>query len=261
MSNLNADHGEQYSLSKILIIWAVVAIPMPIMAFWIAPAVAADSNVNPLIMIWLFMIAGMIWQFILSVSLLYNELDEFTWPNICERIWLNKPVNPKTGKASYRYFWWLIPAFGFYALIELTPVVDIIGKLILFPFPWLATLPDLDLHDLATEEFVGAWWLMAVAVVNCIFNYFLGEELLFRGVLLPKMRGVFGKWDWVANSVLFALYHLHRPLQMLGFIFGGLAYSLPSRYFRSIWFAIILHGLEATPLLIGVFVIVSGMAL
>ena len=261
MTHLKTDNDNQYSLTKILTIWGAVAIPMPLMAFWIAPAVAAESSVNPLVMIWLFMIAGMIWQFILSVGLLYNELDEFTWSNICERIWLKKPVNPRTGKASYQYFWWLIPAFGFYALIELTPVVDIIGRLILLPFPWLASLPELDLHDLATEEFVGAWWLMVMAVVNCIFNYLLGEELLFRGILLPKMRGVFGKWDWVANSVLFALYHLHRPLQMLGFIFGGLAWCLPTRYYRSIWFAIILHSVEGIFLLMGVFAIVSGMAL
>ncbi len=108
----------------------------------------------------------------------------------------------------------------------------------------LAALPELDLSDLATEEFVGAWWLIPVAVVSCLFNYLLGEELLFRGILLPRMRGVFGRWDWFANSMLFALYHLHRPVQMLGFIFGGLAWSLPSRHFRSIWFAIILHGIE-----------------
>ena len=44
--------------------------------------------------------------------------------------------------------------------------------------------------NLATEQFVGAWWLMAVALVSCLFNYVLGEELLFRGILLPKMRGV-----------------------------------------------------------------------
>jgi membrane protease YdiL (CAAX protease family) len=99
-----------------------------------------------------------------------------------------------------------------------------------------------------------------VALVSCLFNYFLGEELLFRGILLPKMRGVFGKWDWVANSALFALYHLHRPVQMLGFIVGGLAWSMPSRHFRSIWFAIILHGIEGIFLLVGVFAVVSGWA-
>ena len=33
-----------------------------------------------------------------------------------------------------------------------------------------------------------------------IFNYILGEELLFRGVLLPRMNGGIGRWDWVANT-------------------------------------------------------------
>ena len=44
-----------------------------------------------------------------------------------------------------------------------------------------------------------------------IFNTVLGEELLFRGLLLPRMNGAFGRWDWVANGVLFAAYHLHVP--------------------------------------------------
>lgn len=250
----------QYSLTKILAIWAIVAIPMPLMAFVLAPTLAPKLNMNPLILIWLLMIAGMIWQFIVSVWLLYRELDKFTWAAICKRIWLQKPRDPKTGKASYKLFWWLIPAFAFYALIEMTPVSDTIGRVILIPLPFLSDLPDLDLSDLAAPEFVDAWWLMGVAVVSCLFNYFLGEELLFRGVLLPKMRGVFGKWDWVANSALFALYHMHRPVQMLGFIIGGLAWSLPSRHFRSIWFAIILHGFEGIFVLVGVFAVVSGLA-
>ena len=124
-----------------------------------------------------------------------------------------------------------------------------IGGLILVAFPILDELPVLELQDLASPELKGAWWLIGVALVSCLFNYVLGEELLFRGILLPKMRGVFGRWDWIANSVLFAFYHLHRPTQMLGFIIGGLAWTLPTRRFRSLWFSIILHGVE------GVFVV------
>jgi len=90
MALLKTSDDEQYSLAKIMTIWAAVAIPMPIMAFWIAPMVAAKTSIHPLLMIWLFMIAGMIWQFILSMGLLYNELDEFTWANFCERVWLKK---------------------------------------------------------------------------------------------------------------------------------------------------------------------------
>ena len=45
-----------------------------------------------------------------------------------------------------------------------------------------------------------------------IFNTVLGEELLFRGLLLPRMRGAFGRWDWLVNGVLFGVYHLHVPV-------------------------------------------------
>ncbi len=44
-----------------------------------------------------------------------------------------------------------------------------------------------------------------------MFNTVLGEELLFRGFLLPRMNGVLGRRDWLANGVLFAVYHLHEP--------------------------------------------------
>jgi membrane protease YdiL (CAAX protease family) len=61
------------------------------------------------------------------------------------------------------------------------------------------------------DRLVGAWWFFALFAVNAIFHTILGEEFLFRGVLLPKMEGVFGRWSWVANGVLFGFYHLHQP--------------------------------------------------
>lgn len=44
-----------------------------------------------------------------------------------------------------------------------------------------------------------------VMVVTLLLNI-LVEEIYFRAWLLPKMQS-FGKWSWVANGVLFALYH------------------------------------------------------
>jgi uncharacterized protein len=61
------------------------------------------------------------------------------------------------------------------------------------------------------EFFSGAWGWFAVIVVLQIFNTVLGEDLLFRGLLLPRMRGVFGRGDFGANGVLFDFYHLHTP--------------------------------------------------
>jgi uncharacterized protein len=70
----------------------------------------------------------------------------------------------------------------------------------------------------------------------------LGEELLFRGVLLPRMRGVFGRVDWVANGVIFTLYHVHAPwLMPLTFVDGIFLDAYPSRRFQSAWMGIIVH--------------------
>ncbi len=138
--------------------------------------------------------------------------------------------------------------------------------------PFLSALPSIELEQLAVPEFIGGWWLVGLALVHIAFNYFLGEEFLFRGVLLPKMRGafgkwdwvanaaLFGKWDWVANAALFGLYHLHAPLRILKTMLTTLAYTWPSRRFRSNWFAIVLHGIEALFVLIPVLAVVTGAA-
>ena len=59
--------------------------------------------------------------------------------------------------------------------------------------------------------FDGAWGLFALFMTMSVFNTVLGEELLFRGLLLPRMHGAFGDRDWLANGLLFAVYHLHMP--------------------------------------------------
>lgn len=260
-SRIETDNEGQYSLLKILTIWALVAVPMPIMAFIVAPAISTPGTVSALLTVWYLMIVGMVWQFVLSVVLLYQELDNFTWVAIKKRTWLQAPRDPKTGRTSYKLFWWLIPAFLFYLAFEVSPIGAYLGELILIPLPILGELPVLDISDIAVPELEGAWWLVGVGLFSCLFNYLLGEELLFRGILLPKMRGVFGRWDFVANSVLFALYHLHRPTQMLGFIISGLAWTFPVKRFRSIWFSVILHGFEGVFVIVGTIAVAAGVAL
>ena len=251
----------QYSLGKILAIWAVVSLPMPVLVFFVAPALIPLTNAHPGLLIWYAGIAGMAWQFVVSMFILYRELDQFTWANIKTRIWLNKPSDPKTGKKSYKLFLWLIPAAIFIIFFEVSPVGGYIDQILLTLFPSLGNLEGTDMDVLFVPELVGAWWLLGVAVLNNIFNYFLGEELLFRGILLPKMRGVFGKWDWVANAALFGLYHLDKPQNIPKIAISALGLTWTSRRFKSIWFAIILHGVEGLIVFGGVYMIAAGLGL
>ena len=73
----------------------------------------------------------------------------------------------------------------------------------------------------------------------------LGEELLFRGLLLPRMNGRFGRWDWVANGVLFALYHLHVPWVIPQALLDTFILAYPSKRYRSALIGIIVHSSQS----------------
>jgi uncharacterized protein len=90
--------------------------------------------------------------------------------------------------------------------------------------------------DRGAAFFNGAWGWFVLLIVFVVFNTVLGEELLFRGLLLPRMRGVFGRWDWVANGVLFTVYHLHVPWVMPATLVEGIFLeAYPVRRFQSAW--------------------------
>ena len=72
----------------------------------------------------------------------------------------------------------------------------------------------------------------------------LGEELLFRGLLLPRMHGAFGRWDWVANGVLFGVYHLHTPWAIPANLLDTFFVSYPARRYRSALLGIAVHSAQ-----------------
>src|SRR5678816_1078453 len=94
----------------------------------------------------------------------------------------------------------------------------------------------------------GNWGLYALLLLMMVFNTVLGEELLFRGLLLPRMRAAFGRGDWVANAVLFGAYHLHQPWHIPNSIASGLMMAYPTRKWRSAWLGIIIHSSQSVVL-------------
>jgi len=87
----------------------------------------------------------------------------------------------------------------------------------------------------------GNWIWFAILVV---INTALGEELLFRGLLLPRM-GAFGRADWLVNGLLFALYHLHVPWVIPQTVLvDTFAVALPARRWRSALLGIVVHSAQ-----------------
>jgi membrane protease YdiL (CAAX protease family) len=251
--------NDQYSLAKILGIWTIVSLPLALASRIVVPLIVPYIDLHPGIVFWWVMILGMAWQFVVSMWIVKREEGDLRWGTIRRRFWLNKPRDPKTGEPKAKLFWWLVPGILLTAFISVA-LVEYIDATIAWLFPTLSRPLYSDQSQLATPEFVGAWWLMGIAMISFAFNYFLGEEFLFRGVLLPKMEGVFGKWDWVANAALFGLYHIHWAPQFLSIIVVGLPGIWLSRRFRCSWMYIVIHGVEGIFMFISILGVILGMA-
>ena len=240
---------DQYTLWQIIGIWLAGGAPLWIFAWLVYPALSGGLPAVDSGLLWMKLnLIGLVWQFLLSMLILYREEGNIRIATICRRFWLNNPVSPRTGKKDNRLWWLLIPLMLLVAASELglAPFLDDIWTKL---FPFLAEPQGRSLDALFTPEmqsrWIGAWNFFALFVISSLFNNFLSEEFLFRGVLLPKMNGVFGRWDWVANGIVFGLYHLHMPWGIPGNIVFGWLMAFTAKRYRSNWFPIILHNGQA----------------
>jgi hypothetical protein len=252
---------EQYSLGKILGIWTLAAVPIGLLAWVVFPALKDSLNLPPGIFLWVLIIAGLIWEMILSFTILYRETGTLNLGAIRHRTWRQQPRDPKTGEPRGRLWLWLIPTIVLAAVIEFV-VSPSLNRAWVSIFPFFAEPPGYSLESLmdTPAQWVGAWYLLVLWVFQMVGNYLWGEEFLFRSVLLPKMRAVFGKWDWLANAVLFGVYYVHRPWNMPSSIVTGFLYAYPSKRFRSTWFGVIVHGVDGLFFLFIFLGLVLGLA-
>ena len=49
---------------------------------------------------------------------------------------------------------------------------------------------------------------LLLALFTGVLNI-VGEDLYYRGTLIPKLHGLFGKWAWLAGGIIFAVKHCY----------------------------------------------------
>jgi membrane protease YdiL (CAAX protease family) len=219
----------------VLAIWAAAAVPMGLLAWVVAPAIAGHGPDQIPVLIGC-LTAGLVWQFVLI--LLLNRFS-------LRGLWLRRPST--VHRRGGRLWWWALPFAVGFAALQLVPL----------------HLPTVASHDFGTvlgtpaghQLLHGNWPLFALIVVMAVFNTVLGEELLFRGLLLPRMKGAFGRADWVVNGVLMGVYHLHQPWSIPSSVVAGLLMAYPTKRWRSAWMGIIVHSIQS------IFIIAAVLAL
>ena len=186
----------QYGMRRILAVWAAAALPMGALAWLVAPALkdsfAGTGSVQMAKALIVCFAAGLIWQFVLVVALLRREQGTLRWSTTREALWLRSPQSPHSGRVGGRNWLILVPLILVAAVFDGVPIVNGPSNRDFGTF----------IGSHAGHAFLsGAWGWYALILVMLLFNTVLGEELLFRGFLLPRMNRAFGRGDWLANGV------------------------------------------------------------
>jgi len=231
----------QYSLAQIFAVWAAAALPMAVLAWIVAPALKDSftgvGNVPLAKALLLVLTLGSIWQFVLVVGLVWFEQRSLRWSTLREALWLRSPRSPRSGRIGGRVWLVVVPLSALFAVGAMVPA---------FGAPEDRDFAKFLDSDAGQTFLSGNWGWFGLILVWFVFNTVLGEELLFRGLLLPRMNRAFGRGDWAANGVLFAAYHIHVPWAMPATVlFDTFAMAYPTKRYRSAWIGIAVHSVQS----------------
>ncbi len=88
----------------------------------------------------------------------------------------------------------------------------------------------------------GRYWLLIVWLPYWILNI-LGEEFLWRGVMMPRQEIVFGKYTWLIHGFGWGLFHIAFGWQLLITLIPILfIQSYIVQKTKNSWLGVILHG-------------------
>jgi membrane protease YdiL (CAAX protease family) len=241
----------QLARRAIFAVWAAAALPMAALAWLVAPVLAdrfaGDDHVPMAKALITTLTIGLVWQFMLVLVLVGREQGTLRWPVLRDALWLRSPRSPRSGRVGGRVWLVVIPLILALAAEELIPRVAM---------PENRDFGMLLESDAGQAFLDGAWGWYGLIAVMWLFNTVLGEELLFRGFLLPRMNGAFGRRDWLANGLLFAGYHLHVPWVIPAGLLDTFILAYPSKRYRSAWIGIAVHSAQSVVLAIIVLTLV-----
>ena len=88
----------------------------------------------------------------------------------------------------------------------------------------------------------GRYWLLAVWAPYWLLNI-LGEEFLWRGVILPRQEVVFGKYTWLVHGFGWGIFHIAFGWQLLITLIPLIfIQSYVVQKTKNSWTGVIMHG-------------------
>ena len=163
----------------------------------------------------------------------------WAWAPFAERLRLHRMT-------ARQWVWTLGLVIGSFALqAALVPVSRALGDipLVRWPAEFAQFMSSMERGNLGVE-LRGRWDILAVVALGLgLFNV-VGEELWWRGIILPRQELAFGRWTWIWHGVLWDLFHSFYYTDV-GKAISYLGITMPVAYVaqrtKSTWPGFVLH--------------------
>lgn len=232
----------QFRLRTIVFMFAWPIVWFSFLIYAVGPMLLRSDDTLPTWAANLVWLLGNGAELVVAVVILRREGFRLRSPELRDRIRWHWPKGWKRWGLAV-----LVLAIAYGAVTLLMPTQDAIVDAAPPP-DWLPDQPGREYDSLqdayADVELEGNYLFFTYRfiILGFILNM-IGEELYYRAALLPKMRAVFGKGDWVANGIGFAVKHLYYWWRVPFLVPAGLGLAFYFGPMRSLPLAILAHWL------------------
>lgn len=227
------------SLWKAIILFASTSIPIYVGVYSVIP-ILQNKGFTFLSSYLITFFPTFAIMLILAFILYWEEGNNLNWISLKERFRLF----PIIGKS----WLWVIGLFIFGVAVMLG--LSFTGK-------WLASIPIFspkeffppEINPLKTSipglffgtNVHGQWGYALAYFIGWFFNI-LGEELLWRGYLLPRQEVSYGKWAWLVHGLLWTLWHIFWKWNLLNLLPITLSIAYVAQKTKNTSIPILVHG-------------------
>jgi membrane protease YdiL (CAAX protease family) len=193
---VNSNH-KGYGISKVLLIFAAASLLLFFETHFVIPRLSNITGLEPVIL-W-FIVAGFgMFLPLLFVSYYLLRREE-------------KKINLNTWKDRLRFKRmtgrdWLWSLAG---IILIGLISYLIMSLIESNTEFNRHPPFMSFEPLTPDRY----WVMLLWLPYWILNI-MGEEILWRGVILTRQEAVSGKYSWIVNAVGWSIFHISFGWQL-----------------------------------------------
>lgn len=183
------------SLTHSLILFGIPGIIFYLNVKIVIPYLSDKTNMNQYV---LWIIIGTLFLFlplfVLTLAMLKIDRYEFKWKVISERLMLRK--------VTLEDIKWIF--LGLAAATLCTSVILLIWWISPIPF----NIMDLkEMSPIKVQALTGQSRMVILALPIFFFFNYVGEEILWRGYILPRQQLIYRKYAWIMSGVLHGIFH------------------------------------------------------